>query len=556
MKRSFLFLTIILLVMSAACQTGTTIPAPQENGNLTATAANSPTAEPPPTDPPPTTPTGTEEAAAATTAPTGATLPASSVFDLDWDDRQPFRAGLISSEQAVLEELRGATVYHMALILEEGLNMVSGRLAARYTNQEDVPLDFIYFHLHPNLLGGAIDVSNVTVNKQAVTPVLESFNDSVMRVPLAELLAPGQQIVIGMDFLTTIPREPGPNYGIFVYTDEVLTLAHFYPMIAVYDADEWNIDPPDNDGDVTYSDTSFYLVQITAPPELVVVASGVKVPPTAVPTTETDEGQTMTSITYAAGPMRDFYTVMSERYTAVSQQVGETLVTSYAPAEFSEAAELALDTAATALQTYSKRFGIYPFTELDIASTPTLALGVEYPGVIVDAIRIYDFENNNSEIAYETVLESTTAHEVAHQWFYSLIGNDQLDEPWLDESITQYATNLYYLDRYGPEGGAGHTSALEQRWARVDKAEIPIGLPVAAYEGAEYGAIVYGRGPIFMQTLAETIGQETFATFMQDYFVQYQWGIATTAGFRTLAETHCQCDLQQIFDEWVYGDDR
>ena len=36
-------------------------------------------------------------------------------------------------------------------------------------------------------------------------------------------------------------------------------------------------------------------------------------------------------------------------------------------------------------------------------------------------------------VPFSAILESTTAHEVAHQWFYNLVGNDQLDEPWLDE---------------------------------------------------------------------------------------------------------------------------
>jgi hypothetical protein len=432
----------------------------------------------------------------------------------------------------------------MTLQIENDLRTINGRLSLRYTNQEDVPLDSIYFHLHPNLLNGAIDVSNVSVNNQAVLPTFQSVNDSVMRLSLPRPLAPGQQAIISMDFLTIAPREPGPNYGIFVSTEDILTLAHFYPMVAVYDEEQWNIDPPDSDGDVTYGDISFYLIRLTASPEQIIVASG-----TAIETTKTDESQT---ITFAAGPMRDFYLALSDRYTAVSQQVGDTTVTSYAPTEFPDGAQLALDTAATALQTFSERFGRYPFTELDVVSTPTLALGVEYPGVIANALRIYDLQNSAGQRSNQTLLESTTAHEAAHQWFYSLIGNDQLDEPWLDESITSYATYLYYLDRYGPRGGEGYTDFLEQRWASVNNAEIPIGLPVAAYQGAEYGAIVYGRGPIFLQTLAETIGEETFAAFMQDYFRQYEWGIATTEEFHALAEQHCQCDLDEIFTEWVY----
>ena len=76
------------------------------------------------------------------------------------------------------------------------------------------------------------------------------------------------------------------------------------------------------------------------------------------------------------------------------------------------------------------------------------------------------------------ILESTTAHEVVHQWFYNLVGNDQLDEPWLDESMTGYQTYRYYVDRYGQSAGDGYFANFAARWESVDRAEIPIGRPV------------------------------------------------------------------------------
>ncbi len=30
------------------------------------------------------------------------------------------------------------------------------------------------------------------------------------------------------------------------------------------------------------------------------------------------------------------------------------------------------------------------------------------------------------------VMEWIVVHEVLHQWWYSLVGNDQVNEPWLD----------------------------------------------------------------------------------------------------------------------------
>ncbi len=74
----------------------------------------------------------------------------------------------------------------------------------------------------------------------------------------------------------------------------------------------------------------------------------------------------------------------------LSDQVGPVQINSYAPPELLDGAEVALDVAAHALSSYNERFGPYPYSELDIVSTPTSALGVEYPGIFAIALRIYD----------------------------------------------------------------------------------------------------------------------------------------------------------------------
>jgi aminopeptidase N len=164
---------------------------------------------------------------------------------------------------------------------------------------------------------------------------------------------------------------------------------------------------------------------------------------------------------------------------------------------------------------------------------------------------VYDV-GNKEDSRPEIYLESTVAHEVGHQWFYSLVGDDQLDDPWLDESLTQFITLQYYTDLYGAEGENGFRSSLEDRWARVENAKIPIGLPVAGYNGAEYGAIVYGRGPLFFVSLRQEMGTNTFDAFLKEYTETFSWDIATPDAMQSLAEKHCSCDLQAIFDEWVY----
>ena len=549
MKRITLLAALLLLT---ACRAASVAPLP------TAAPTAAPPTVAPPTLPPPT-------ANAAQPTPDQATLPAPApqpprppapppasppLFAIDPHDRAPYAAGLVN---AAAEDVPGAPVYYLDIAIDDALTTVEGRQTVYYTNQENVALSEIVFHLHPNLLDSAITVSDLTVDGATATPALSGAAQSIMTVPLAAPLPPGERITIDLRFRTEVATEIGRNYGVLASYEGILALAHFYPMLSVYDDTGWNTAEADIQGDLTYSDAAYYLVRVRAPEEEVVVASGVVVEEQGsggAGEQGGEEGQQ--TVTYAVGPARDFYLAAGE-FAVVSKTVGATTINSYAPAELADGAALALDVAAATLAINEARLSPFPYTELDIVTTPTTALGIEYPGLIVGTLRMYDITaETRAGVPYSDILESTTAHEVVHQWFYNLVGNDQLDEPWLDESMTGYHTYRYYVDRYGQSAGDGYFANFAGRWEGVERAEIPIGLPVRAYQGAEYGAIVYGRGPFFLRELEETLGRETFDAFMRDYAATYRWGISDTAAFRALAEGHCACDLEQLFADWVY----
>jgi hypothetical protein len=464
--------------------------------------------------------------------------------EVDWDDRAVFRDGLIDGEQSVLDDLPGATVYHLDLLIPDDFLILKGHEEVSYTNREGQTLNDVYFRLFPNTSGGKATVSGVTVDGQDVKGEYE-FERSAFRVPLPMVLEPGGEVVIEMEFELEIPREMGGNYGLFGYFDEVLVLDEFYPVIPVYDDEGWNVEVPPPAGDLTYFDASFYLVQVTASSDLVMVASGI------LAGQELEEGKQV--VTFAAGPARDFYIAASNRYVVVSQHVGETTINSYAFPEYQEHAQLALQYAVEALESYNRRFGAYPYVEFDVASTPMQAIGIEYPGIVGIGLHLYDPDAEVSGLPSQVLLQSGVAHEVAHQWFYNVVGNDQVDEPWVDEALVQYVTGLYYLDTGGEGAMEGFSQSWTDRWQRVEMADVPIGLPSGDYtDSLEYGAIVYGRGPIFMETLAQEMGEETFGAFLRDYYDSHQWGIGTGEDFQQLAEEHCQCDLTSLFDEWVH----
>ena len=142
-------------------------------------------------------------------------------------------------------------------------------------------------------------------------------------------------------------------------------------------------------------------------------------------------------------------------------------------------------------------------------------------------------------------------HEVAHQWWYNVVGNDQVNHPWLDEALTQYATYRYFQDAYGDAGGQGFIDSLNGRWTAVGREKKPIGLPAGDYTAKEYGAIVYGRGPLFFIALRDRLGDEKMTELLRRYYAEQAWDIATPEEFRALAEEVAGESLADLWAEWV-----
>ncbi|MCJ7511803.1 MAG: hypothetical protein MUO23_02400, partial [Anaerolineales bacterium] len=309
-----------------------------------------------------------------------------------------------------------------------------------------------------------------------------------------------------------------------------------------YDETGWNTEIPPEYGDVVYADSGFYRVRVETQKDLILVTTGVELARL--------EEQGRQVLEFAAGPVRDFYLAGSPDFVSQERPVDGILVRSTTLPGLEAGARNVLDFTEASLDDFGGRFGAYPFVELDMVSTPTSALGVEYPGIIAMAQRMYPEDSREYPLP---MLESVTAHEVGHQWFYSLVGNDQLDQPWLDESLAQYITMLYFGDQYGPRGAAGYRETLEQRWDQVERQPMPIGMPVGAYSPAEYSAIVYGRGGLFFEAVAAQIGQAALDQGLRAYAQQNWYGVGTPDELQAAFEASCNCDLDALFAEWVGG---
>jgi hypothetical protein len=455
----------------------------------------------------------------------------SKIFSTPWEDLQPYLPGLRPAQHKVLSTLDGAPQYRLAITVDETLKQISGQEEVLFTNNETIPLDQVVFRIYPELFGTTVEMTNLRVDGNPAD-VGKSEHPSILIIPLKTILEPGSSVVVSMSFEYTMPEDGSSNYNIFASDQGLLTLAHFYPMLAVYDAKGWHTEIPSMQGDVTYTDAALYLVRVTAPVKGKVVTSGIQ---TAVK----KSGRTQ-EVDFAAGPARDFFLSVGNDLTEQVTWWDDVKITSYAPEKLQ-----------TGNKTISSIVFPYPYTEFKIIATNTSAAGVEYPGLTTITQGFYDPEAEYGGLPSEVMLESVITHEAAHQWYYNLVGNDQVNNPWLDESLAQYITYRTFDRRYGKQGGDGYLASFYQRWDRVDRKEIPIGLPVSAYSETEYSAIVYGRGAIFFAELEKQLGQDEIDRFLQQYTKENQWQNATTGDLQLELETTCDCDLDSMFAEWI-----
>ncbi|UCC85669.1 MAG: hypothetical protein JSV81_12470 [Anaerolineales bacterium] len=462
---------------------------------------------------------------------------------VDLQDLALYQPALRPEFAADVEAAPGATRYFIQVSLDpDQPASLSGVERVRYTNTESLALEDLYFRLYPNLphYGGWMTVEGVMLNDAPVETALEA-EGSALRVPLEPPLEPGAVADLTLWFQETLPTHAEAGYGLYAYADQVYALAGFYPTIPVYDDEGWNVEVAPAYGDATFTDVAFYQVRLTVPAKLTVVSSGT----TLDVVEEADGTRTWVAV---GGPMRDFYVAMSAGYQVVSQEVDGTRINSYYRSGQAPGGELALSYAVDALRLFEAQLGDYPYAELDVVATPTTAGGIEYPGAIVVAQTLYDEEGG--------YLELVIAHEVAHQWWYGLVGNDQLDEPWLDEALTNYSAYLYYEET----SGRARADFIKERVfeaayqaAQQEGRDRGVGGPVAGFSEPAYTEIVYGKGPLFFGALRTQLGEDAFLSGLQAYLEAHRYGVAYPEDLVAAFEEASGQQIDDLYRFWILG---
>ncbi|MEU9193078.1 M1 family aminopeptidase [Streptomyces hundungensis] len=390
----------------------------------------------------------------------------------------------------------------------------TGHESATFTNASATALNEVYLRLWDNYHGTCsampIKVSNVTGGTAGDLTV----GCTALKIALATPLYQGQSATIGFDLGITVPS----GADRFGYDGAYNNIGNALPVLAVRDAAGWHLDPYTNNGESFYSLAADFKVTLDHPTGLLVPATGTSVD------TPGSSGRTITTAT--ASKVRDFAWAAGPFSKISGTSPAGTAINIYSVSGISSSdAQSMLATAKSAVDTHAARFGAYPYGELDAVIDNNYWFGgMEYPGFVLDLV-------------------STTAltHEIGHQWWYGIVGDDEYNSPWLDEAFTDYSTDLAQN-----KTGTGCWNSVS--WASTSE-KITNSMAYWDAHSSRYSTVIYGYGKCALHDLRRVLGDSVMAKVLKDYATSHWYGVSTTAEFKAAAQAATTTDLTSFWTQ-------
>lgn len=460
-----------------------------------------------------------------------------------------FRPAMKPAFQDELTELGDLPRYAITAEFFPNANQLTGELTVRFVNTSPDPWPYVVFRLYPALqqYGGLMTVYSANVDGR-VEPFSYQAHSSAILVQYPDFLRAGAESTVKLSWKLDIPPWPDSAnvYALFGRSQGMYTLPLFYPTLAVYrpaegvKGGEWWLEEGSVRGDATFNLASLFVVTVTMPADQVPVTSGTLITSTLLPDQKARH-------VWVTGPAREFLLHTSTQFSSATTEADGTRVTSYWLPGQEALGRAALNYAIAALRIYSDNFGPYPYRDMRVAPAPLYFRGMEYPQVSL--IGVENYGRNQSE------LEMLVAHEVAHHWWYQVVHNDPVNEPWLDEALAEYSMKLY-LEQL--RGGASASRLQTSRWDEPVKGLKSTGNAVLVDQtvkdfasGSLYETIVYGKGALFYDAIRETLGDRRFVRFLQKYYADHRYGIVTTRDWLDAVRELNTPALEVLYEEWV-----
>lgn len=432
------------------------------------------------------------------------------------------------------DEAHAPIQYHIQARLNDKDMTIQGSSMVTYRNTSQDPLNQLVFHTyadanrskstqtsmfnrsndeisknHPDkkpddFLGG-IDIQGVNANGQS----LDFHNeDQALTIQLKKPIQPGAAITVHMDFSLNIP------YGSqrLSYYQDIINGAHWFPVMSVYDEEkhQWNTTPYSPSFETDYYTSADYEVEFNVPDAYQVAMPGMI-------TTRNDVESGRKVVSAVANNTREFVFFASPNFKVNSvTRDGLTIEYFYFDNEpgKKQVMDRYIDQAFKAIEFFGDKYGAYPYPEFRIVESYVEGVAIEYSRVIQ-----MGQVHSKADPAQDTVF----IHEIAHQWFHALIGNDSEKESFLDEGFADFS-KVYFAEKLGDKLN-GFKSI------QFDDSKVELAIASTNDEVGDLASPVYyekGRQAIYQ--LYRSVGEEKFDHFMREYFKRYVYKNATIEG--------------------------
>ncbi|MEH7390814.1 ABC transporter permease subunit [Bacillus sp. JJ1474] len=340
-----------------------------------------------------------------------------------------------------------------------------------------------------------------------------SLEKDQLNISIPSTMQKRKKYQIKIEYSFTIPNE-----GVRLSKEkENYYLAHWYPMLATYQNGKWNKEDYDVGMETFHTDFSNFEVSYKIPEGYSLISSSDKDPRIGA-----SEGKIKVKKVrdFFIGIVRD----MDIHETEANDGVKIRLFTKTGHQKnIKETLELARD----ALSFYQENIGKYPHKQLDIIldNGPFM----EYSGVVTI----------NPYIEDTYFYRNAVVHEIAHQYFYGVVANDQYHQAWVDEGMTEFATSMYFY--------AGKNQSRSEafripynRMERIKAANPPIGRQYSnvSLDKVKNTGFIYGQPAIEMLKMVEdkyrlkgADVKEVSMQFLSSYYEHFKYKEVDTKEF-------------------------
>jgi hypothetical protein len=374
----------------------------------------------------------------------------------------------------------------------------NGRETISFTNPGAAPLERIWVRLWGNGGNGcraprAVRIGNVAGAAEGAPAVF----CSAIPLRLDAALPPGARGSVSFDLDIRAPHRPGR----FGRRGRMALFSNAIPVLAHLEGGTFRLDRYFQFGEAWTYPAADWTVRLEAPDGISVAAPGVR---RADGSRRLEHGR---DYSFAAGGLRSVRDVVD----------GVTVTVWGAERRPRGSLEEVLEMARRRLPRLAALFGPYGWPDLQIVVTRDAAM--EHTGLIMSPPE-----------------EFVVTHELAHEWWYALISNDQAQAPWLDEAFASYA-----------EEAAG---AQQRPWCRRPGAAARLVTRDTAYfwrhryEG--YGAI-YSEGACLLDVLRKRMGHAVFDAALRAYALSNRYGWSTAAEFRAAMDAATPVRLDDLW---------